>query len=149
MVMPEGTFSPEARDMRALMLGLVALFLGAIYGFSVGTAFVPGAEILAGVVTGICGAALTLLFWSILTFLPVHKRVSRMLRAALAMMLAMPVSVYAATFLVLTVQDPRTSWQKLSDVMELGLFMVRFSVAHLGFITLPVSALAGAATVAR
>ena len=148
---PQGTPPPAPSNMRGLTraLALVALVLGGIYGFSIGTAFVPGAEILAGGIMGICGAAFSVLFWKLLSPLPANRCMARMVRAAIAMILTVPTGTYVTTLLVLFMLNPWTSWQNPADVLELGLFMVRFSVVHLGVITLPVAALAGAVAVAR
>ncbi len=130
-------------------LVLTAFVLGGVYGYSVAIPFAPGAEWLAGLLLGLCATILTGLFWRIWhgNFRPERK--IRMTMGALSLLCAVPCAVFVASALFLVFLDPAISWQNPGDVLELSIFMVRFTLIHVGFITMPVAALAGAFAVAK
>lgn len=143
------TTQPEAGACTPVFLAPVTFVLGALYGYGVATAFSPGAEGLAAMLMGFCTWALAFVFWRLYRGSRQAGHWRRMGIGAVSLVCALPCAVFLATVLLLVLQNPVLGWQKPADIVELGMFMVRFTIVHAAFITLPVSALAGALAVVK
>ncbi|MGE4372875.1 MAG: hypothetical protein AB7E29_08245 [Xanthobacter sp.] len=85
--------------------------------------------------------------WALFAQFPGAAGRYRVLRGALATALAVPIAIFCGTVAVIFTLDPNTLYRNPMAIIELALFMVKFMVVQVGFISLPTAAIAGAATV--
>lgn len=132
---PAGT----ARWALARALAVLMGALGALYAGWLALAFAPGAQwraALCGLIAfGMCAALFAALLAGPGRWQP--------LRAAVAAMLSVPCGAFLAAMLVLGSDPDPSAWPLPREGAELSMFVMRFSVVHLGVVTLPVAAGAG------
>lgn len=122
----------------ARVLALVMGVLGAFYAGWVALAFTPGAEWRAAG----CGFAAFGSCAALFAALLAGPGRWRTLRAVAAAMLSVPCGAFLAAMLVLGSGPDPSAWTFPREGAELSMFVMRFSVVHLGVVTLPVAAAA-------